>query len=173
MFYIGSSFGDTTAGKYLLIGPTWKGEIPGGLKPIHFKDDHLNLFGRVLVEDDSVDLKNVLALQHQASLTPLSKWPEEEHNYAGSEHAEFPAYYNSIDSFFINLHHALKLSPAPAEDKQILAKLKVLGIAGKSGFNWADYNASTQKLIHATLIQTDSLLDAEGASVFVLKQTSQ
>jgi hypothetical protein len=68
VFYIGSSFGDTTAGKYLLIGPTWKGKIPGGLKPIHFKDDHLNLFGRVLVEDDSSDLKNVLALQHQATL---------------------------------------------------------------------------------------------------------
>jgi hypothetical protein len=37
-------------------------------------------------------------------------------------------------------------------------------LPGKSGFNWADYDASTQKLIRAALIQTDSLLDAEGAS---------
>jgi hypothetical protein len=162
--YIGSSFGDTTAAKYLLIGPKWKGKIPAGLKPVHFKDEHLNLFGRVLVEDDSADLKKVLALQHQATLTPLSKWPAEEHNYAGDEHVELPAYYEHIDSFFVNLNHALQLSPAPDHDKKILNKLKTLSVGAGKGFNWNNYDAATRQRIHQTLIQTDSLLDAEGAS---------
>jgi hypothetical protein len=36
--------------------------------------------------------------------------------------------------------------------------------ATNTGFSWNNYNAPIQQLIHSTLIQTDSLLDAEGAS---------
>jgi len=162
--YIGSSFGDTTAGKYLLIGPKWKGKVPAGMKAIHFEDAHLNLVGRVLVGDDSTDIKNMVALQRQASLTPLSKFPAEQNNYAGLERNDLPSFYNSIDSFFINLNHALQLSAAPVYDKPVLKRLSVLGVGTANGFNWNNYDEATQQLIHTTLLQTDSLLDAEGAS---------
>ena len=164
VFYIGYHFGDTTAANYLLIGPGWKGTVPAGLKPIRFKDNRLNLFGRVLVEDDSLDIKNVIALQHQASLTPLSKWPAAQGNYNGDEHPELPTYYTQIDSFFTNLDRALHLSPPPAQDKAIVTKLKLLGIGSGKGFNWNTYDKATQSRIHAALLQTDSLLDAEAAS---------
>ena len=164
VFYIGYHFGDTTADNYLLIGPGWKGKVPVGLKPIRFKDNRLNLFGRVLVEDDSLDLKKVIALQHQASLTPLSKWPAEQVSYAGDEHPEFPTYYAPIDSFFTNLNHALRLSPPPVQDKVILTKLKLLGVGTNKGFIWGNYDKASQLRVHASLIQTDSLLDAEAAS---------
>ncbi|HRH51273.1 MAG TPA: DUF1214 domain-containing protein [Panacibacter sp.] len=164
LYYIGSSFGDTTAAKYLLIGPNWKGKIPDGLRPVHFKDNHLNLFGRVLVEDDSVDIKNIVALQHQASLTALSKYPAEENKYAGIDNPDLPSYYENIDSFFTNLTHALQLSPAPSQDKSVLKKLSFLGIGTARGFSWNNYDAATRQRIHQTLLQTDSLLDAEGAS---------
>lgn len=162
--YIGSSFGDTKAAKYLLIGPNWKGTIPKGLRPVYFKDAHLNLFGRTLVEDDPTDLKNVLALQHKASLTPLSKWPAEEGKYKGLQLNELPPFYHSIDSFFINLNNAIKLSPAPERDKQVLSKFAMLGVGTAAGFNWNNFDAATQQRIHNTLLETDSLLDAEGAS---------
>ena len=164
VYYIGSSFGDTTAAKYLLIGPKWKGKVPAGLKLIRFEDAHLNLFGRVLVEDDSVDIRKVIALQRQASLTPLSKYPADENKYAGDEHAELPGYSEAIDSFFTNLNNALLLSPAPVYDKPELKKLSALGIGTSKGFNWNNYDEATQRLIHTTLLQTDSLLDAEAAS---------
>ena len=163
VYYIGSSFSDSTAGKYLLIGPNCKGKVPEGMKAIHFEDAHLNLFGRVLVEDDSTDIKNVVALQRQASLTPLSKYPAEQNSYTGLERNDF-TFYNSIDSFFINLNNALRLSPAPAYDKPVLQKLSILGIGSATGFNWNKYDAATQQRIHSTLMQTDSLLDAEAAS---------
>lgn len=164
VFYIGSHFGDTTAAKYLLIGPGWKGKVPAGLKPVHFKDNRLNLFGRVLVEDDTLDLKKVIALQHQASLTPLSKWPAEQGSYAGDEHPELPNFHAPIDSFFTNLNHALRLSPPPAQDKVILAKLKQIGIGTEKEFDWNKYDQATKRAIHRALVQTDSLLDAEAAS---------
>lgn len=164
VYYIGSSFKDSTAGNYLLIGPKWKGKVPAGMKAIHFEDAQLNLFGRVLVEDDSTDVKNVVALQRQASLTPLSKFPAEQNNYAGLQRSDLPAFYNSIDSFFINLNNALHLSPPPAYDKPMLQKLAVLGVGTSKGFNWNNYDEHTRQHIHTTLVQTDSLLDAEGAS---------
>jgi hypothetical protein len=164
VFYIGYHFGDTTTANYLLIGPGWKGKVPVGLKPIRFKDNRLNLFGRVLVEDDTLDLKRVIALQHQATLTPLSKWPAGRGNYAGDEHPELPAFYAPIDSFFNNLNSALQLSPPPVQDKTILAKLRKLGIGTDKGFDWNKYDKSTQLRIYEALVKTDSLLDAEAAS---------
>jgi hypothetical protein len=164
VFYIGSSFGDTTAGKYLLIGPNWKGKIPAGLKPVYFKYAYLNLFGRTLVEDDSTDLKHVLTLQHQACLTPLDRWPAEEHQYEGLQRTDSTRFYNSIDSFFVNLNNALKLSPAPERDKPILIRLSVLGVGTPTGFSWTNYNNAAQQRIHNRLVQTDSLLEAEAAS---------
>ena len=164
VYYIGSSFKDNKAGQYLLAGPNWKGKVPDGLKLIRLPDEHLNLVGRTLVEDDTADLKKVLALQHQTILTPLRRWPAEEGKYEGLERLELPDFHNSIDSFFTNLNNALKLSPAPSEDKAILRKLSVLGVGTATGFNWNNYDATTQKRVHETLVQTDSLLDAEGAS---------
>ncbi len=131
-YYIGSSFGDNGAAEYLLIGPKWKGKVPEGLKPIRFTYEHLNLFGRTLVEDDSADIKNIVALQRQSSLTPLSRYPAEVNHYTGLERNDLPSYYNSIDSFFTNLNNALKLSPAAAQDKpmltQVAANLAVTGV---------------------------------------------
>lgn len=162
--YIGSSFGDSGAGEYLLIGPKWKGKVLDGLKPIHFKDEYLNLVGRALVEDDSVDIKNTVDLQRKSSLTPLSKYPAEVNSFAGIERNDLPTFYHPIDSFFTNLNNALQLSPAPAQDNAVLKKLAVLGIGTSKPFRWNDYDAATQQKIHHTLLQTDSLLDAEGAS---------
>lgn len=162
--YIGSSFGDAGAATYLLIGPGWKGAVPAGMKPVRLKDAHLNLVGRTLVEDDSADIKHVVALQRQSSLTPLSKYPAQAGSYAGLEKSNLPSFYNPIDSFFTNLDNALQVSPAPDHDKPVLAKIKASGIGTGTGFHWNNYDAATQKLIHLTLVQTDSLLDAEGAS---------
>jgi len=163
VFYIGSSFGDTAAARYLLVSPGWKGKVPAGLKPVYLKDNYLNLFGRVLVEDDTTDVKNVIALQHQASLTPLKVWPAMENNYMGDEHKELPGFYDNIDSFFTNLNNALRLSPPPAEDKIILKKIRTINIGSGNNFEWSSYDPPMQQLIHNTLVATDSLLDAEGA----------
>ncbi len=162
--YIGSSFGDTTASTYLLIGPNWKGTVPAGMKAVRFKDEHLNLVGRTLVEDDSVDIKNVVALQRQSTLTQLSRYPVEAGKYEGWERNDLPAFYNSIDSFFINLNNALQLNPPPAQDKPELKKLAALGIGTAIPFSWNHYDEVIRQKIHNTLLQTDSLLDAEGAS---------
>ena len=162
--YIGSSFGDKGPAAYLLIGPKWKGNVPAGMKPVRFKDEYLNLVGRTLVEDDSVDIKNVVALQRESTLTPLSKYPSEEGKYEGLERNNLPSFYNPIDSFFTNLNNALKLSPPSAQDKPELRKLAALGIGTAKPFNWNNYDAATQQKIHNTLVQADSLLDAEGVS---------
>ncbi len=164
IFYIGSSFKDSIAGHYLLIGPDWKGKIPAGLKPIRLSVNRLNLFGRTLVEDDPADLKDVLALQHKASLTALSKWPAQEGQDQGVEEPDLPVYHEAIDSFFTNLNNSLSLSPAPGEDRPILRKLAVLGVGEGKKFDWSKYDVATRQKIHDVLLATDSLLNEEGAA---------
>jgi hypothetical protein len=162
--YIGSSFGDKGPATYLLAGSKWYGTVPVGMKLVRFNDEHLNLVGRTLVEDDSVDIKNVVALQRQTTLTPLDQYPAQAGRYEGLERNDLPPFYDSIDSFFTNLNNALRLSPPPPHDKAMLKKLAAIGVGTGTAFNWNNYEAATRKKIHNTLVETDSLLDAEGAS---------
>ena len=162
--YIGSSFGDKGPATYLIIGSNWKGDVPPGMKPVRLTDDHINLVGRTLVEDDSVDIKNVVALQRQSVLTPLNLYPAQAGKYEGLDRNNLLPFYDPIDSFFTNLDNAFKLSSPPAQDKPELKKLAALGIGTNKPFSWNNYDAATRQKIHNTLVQTDSLLNTEGAS---------
>ncbi len=71
--YVGKRTTGTQAGDYLITGPGWKGQVPGGMKQISSPNNSVLLLGRVLVENDS-DLATVYGLSKQIQLTPLSHW---------------------------------------------------------------------------------------------------
>ena len=71
--YVGKRTTGTQAGDYLITGPGWKGQVPGGLKQIASPNNSVIVAGRVLVESDS-DLPTAYALSKQIQLTPLSGW---------------------------------------------------------------------------------------------------
>ena len=71
--YVGKRTTGTQAGDYLITGPGWKGQLPGGLKQIASPNNSVIVAGRVLVESDS-DLATAYALSKQIQLTPLSGW---------------------------------------------------------------------------------------------------
>ncbi len=69
--YVGKRTTGTQAGDYLITGPGWKGQVPGGMKQIPSPNNSVMLLGRVLVESDS-DLPTAYDLSKQIQLTPLS-----------------------------------------------------------------------------------------------------
>lgn len=71
--YVGTRTTGTQAGDYLLTGPGWKGQAPGGLTQISSPNNSVLVIGRVLVENDS-DLSAAYDLSTQIQLTPLSGW---------------------------------------------------------------------------------------------------
>jgi len=71
--YVGTRTTGTQAGDYLITGPNWKGQPPGGMKQIPSPNNSILIVGRVLVYSDS-DLSTAYDLSKQLQLTPLSSW---------------------------------------------------------------------------------------------------
>jgi len=71
--YVGTRTTGTQAGDYLITGPGWKEQVPGGMMQIASPNNSVLVFGRVLVESDS-DLSTAYDLSKQIQLTPLSRW---------------------------------------------------------------------------------------------------
>ncbi len=71
--YVGTRTTGTQAGDYLITGPGWEGQVPGGMAQISSPDNSVLVLGRVLVYSDG-DLSNAYGLAKQIQLTPLSGW---------------------------------------------------------------------------------------------------
>ncbi len=71
--YVGTRATGTQAGDYLITGPGWKGQVPGGMTRIASPDNSVGVLGRTLVYSDS-DLPTAYGLAKQIQLTPLSGW---------------------------------------------------------------------------------------------------
>ncbi len=70
--YVGKRTTGTEAGDYLITGPNWKGQVPGGMKQISSPNNSVLVIGRVLVENDN-DLPTAHHLAEQIRLTPLNQ----------------------------------------------------------------------------------------------------
>ncbi len=71
--YVGTRTTGTQAGDYLIAGPGWKGQAPGGMQQVSSPNNSVLIFGRVLVESDN-DLPAAYNLSRQIQLMPLSQW---------------------------------------------------------------------------------------------------
>ncbi len=71
--YVGKRTTGTQAGDYIISGPGWNGQAPGGMKQICSPNNSVLVLGRVLVVNDS-DLATVYELSKQIQLTPLGQW---------------------------------------------------------------------------------------------------
>lgn len=71
--YVGTRTTGKQAGDYLITGPGWKGEVPGGMTQISSPSNSVLILGRVLVYNDS-DLPTAYSLSKQIQLTPLSQY---------------------------------------------------------------------------------------------------
>jgi hypothetical protein len=71
--YVGMRTTGTQAGDYLITGPGWRGQLPGGLTQIPSPNSSVLVVGRVLVYNDD-DLPAAYDLSKQIQLSPLDQW---------------------------------------------------------------------------------------------------
>ena len=70
--YAGSRTTGNDAGNFMVVGPGWKGETPKGIKKVYVSDTD---FGNVVFRTqlfDSADIDNVVKIQNQYKVQPLS-----------------------------------------------------------------------------------------------------
>jgi hypothetical protein len=67
--YVGTRATGTQAGDYLITGPGWQGQVPGGLMQISSPTNSVLVLGRVLVESEN-DLSTAYDLSKQIQLMP-------------------------------------------------------------------------------------------------------
>lgn len=68
--YVGKRTTGTKAGDYLITGPHWEGQVPGGMRQISSPNNSVLVVGRVFVENDG-DLSAAYGLAKQIQLAPL------------------------------------------------------------------------------------------------------
>jgi len=122
-------------GDYAVVTRTWHGRLPPGVKLLRSRYARVWIIGRTYI-NDAADTPNVVRIQNQYTLTPLSKWgsnytpPRPRHvdrtltkySVPGTRRGQNPL------AFFDALGDALKQFPPPAADRLLLAQLATVGI---------------------------------------------
>jgi hypothetical protein len=137
--YIGSRATGSDAGDYMVVGPDWKGETPPGIRKV-FRSGAW--FSAVIYRTqlfDAADMPNVVAIQNQYKVQPLSAWLKQP--------APPPApaiSFPKIDArlakanFFEYLDFMLQFIPARPNEQAIRAKLASIGVGAGKTFNFKD-----------------------------------
>ncbi|MEZ4504635.1 MAG: DUF1254 domain-containing protein [Thermomicrobiales bacterium] len=129
--YLGTRATGNGEGFFLLAGPNWTGDVPQGMTLIQAPTNVFSIVGRHAV-DGAADIPNVVAVQEQTWLTPLSVYP---HVSDGSDRklgdwdvAPFDTRVGEDLVFWEKFRSWLKLFPPPAEEKPFVDRLAPLGL---------------------------------------------
>jgi hypothetical protein len=146
---LGPRTSGSAAGHFVLVGPTWQGQVPANLTLLRAATSMVWLLGRIQTNGEA-DYANVQKIQQQMHLTPLSQWQAGKRSLASV--AKAPAQkprppllqIRALDAsaFFTRLQRLLHDNPAPAQDSKALADLAQLGVhQGQSMLIWSVWQA--------------------------------
>ena len=129
---VGQRTTGTVEGDFAIVGPGWSSSLPTGLQVIKSPTNTVWIIGRILVKGES-DLPNVLALQKQFTLTPLSQYGKSPFTAKGETLTEIkgavasPIVQDNI-RFFEELRIALKNNPPAAGETALMAVFDRIGL---------------------------------------------
>ncbi len=140
----GSRTTGTKAGRFALVGPHWKGQLPAGLEPIPAPTNLVWVFGRIYTRGKA-DYPKVHRLQDGFKLTPLSKWGKDDRPTPPAVDAAIDMKTPPVDqvnrmsarAFFETFARLLHDNPPHAHDWPILVQMKQLGIVPGKNLDFA------------------------------------
>jgi len=127
--YVGQRATGSAAGHFAIVGPDFKGELPPGVQALPPSPlPWVLILGRTLVDGDH-DLPEVLELQKQYRLTPLSFWgkPESELPASRDIWAPYSPKQDPLASWR-TINRAMTESPPPERESALLALLAAVHI---------------------------------------------
>lgn len=162
------------AGNYAVTAPGWHGRLPHGVKRIRSPYTRVWIIGRTYIRN-AADTPNVVRIQNNYGLTPLSKWarfgpsyrpPRPKHINRTSTNYTVPGTTAGSDplALFDSLGDQLKRFPPPAADRPLLRALASVGIG-------AGLHPSRESRLSAATLQ--GLRDAVPAGIKQVKADIQ
>jgi hypothetical protein len=143
--YIGSRATGSDAGDYMVVGPSWKGETPPGIKKVFRSSTQFSAVAYRTQLFNPDDLPNVVKVQAGYKVQPLSKYLNQPAPPAAPA-INFPKINKEMvkTGFFNYLDFALQFAPAGPEEKEIRQKLARLGIGAGKKFAFKDLSPEQQ-----------------------------
>ncbi len=153
------SLGTRTTGtkeqNFLIAGPKWSGDVPKDLKMIRAPTNLILLLGRTFCSGTQQDYAKVHDLQSQYTLTPLSyynkpyKAPKGTINPSIDMQTPVREQVDKMDGpeFFKKFTELMINNPPGSLDKEIVEKMKKIGIEPGKEYNLAQMSPEIQKAI--------------------------
>jgi len=140
--YVGRRATGTEESRYLLAGPKWSGPTPEAMTLIQAPTNLFSIIGRFAVNGET-DAPNVIALQKETWVTPLSRYPElpvtEGRAFGDRTVAPWDERVPEELAFWEKLRSWMQLFPPGAGDAAFVESLAPLGLtASESPYVQAD-----------------------------------
>jgi hypothetical protein len=137
--YAGSRTTGNEAGNVMVVGPSWKGETPKGIKKLYVSDTDFGVVEFRTQLFDPADIDNVKKIQAQYKMQPLSA-------FMGTEPPPAAPAVDFIKSltkeeqktsleFFNIMNFVLGYSPAVPSEKALRERFAKIGIQGGKTFD--------------------------------------
>ncbi|MFV8242209.1 DUF1254 domain-containing protein [Mycolicibacterium peregrinum] len=136
--YVGSRATGNGGGKYLLAGPSWKGDKPAGIAEVIRSDTDFALVIYRTQLFDPKDIDNVKKIQAGYTVEPLSAFVKQPAPTAPA--VDFiapltPDEQKTSPKFFQILNFLLKYAPEVPSEKELRARFATIGIGPDGDFN--------------------------------------
>jgi hypothetical protein len=141
--YIGSRATGNEAGKYMVVGPDWKGDTPPGIKKVFRSTTQFALAGYRTQLINPADMPNVLKVQAGYKVQLVSAYLKQPAPPAAPA-INFPKIDKEMvkTNFFGYLDFALQFAPPGPEEQAIRTKLATIGVGAGKKFDFKDLSAA-------------------------------
>ncbi len=144
--YIGSRTTGNAAGRYLIAGPMWKGEVPENVDKVIRCETEFALAKYGTEFRDPEDLENVQRIQQQYAIQPLSSFLGRPAPAPASV-TDFPApgaTPPTAITFFQTLNFVLQFCPTHPAEAELMDRMARIGIGAKPTLDIAALSPETQ-----------------------------
>jgi hypothetical protein len=152
---LGSRTTGQGAGKYLITGPGWDGEVPEGLKQIKSPTRYFLILGRTYSDGSEEDYKAVNALQAQYNLVPLSAYGkpytfvapkvDEKPGFSMTDKPQDVILRMSTSEYFNRMTTLMgDVAPPAPEDAPIVAEMAKIGLIPGQPFDITKLDPTVQ-----------------------------
>ena len=143
------------AQKYAITGPTWKGDLPEGVKELKSPTSMVWILGRTYCTGTAEDYKAVHAIQDELKLVPLSAYGKDYTPPKGKVDPKIDMktpvreQVNGMDAagYFKLLAVLMKDNPPAKEDAPMVEKMAKIGIVPGKEFDYAKLEPAVAKAL--------------------------
>ena len=164
--YIGSRATGNGSGDYLVVGPSWNGQVPSEIKKVFRSSTQFSLVAFRTQLFNPKDMPNVVKVQSGYKARPLSEYLHQPAPPAAPA-IEFPVINANLvkDNFFDYLDFALQFAPPGPEEKEIRTKLARIGVGPGKSFNFKDLSLEHKLEIGLGMKAGDKKVDEKVATL--------